>query len=400
MKKNLLVLGGGEKQVPIIQKAKQLGYYVVICDYFSNPPGKLYSDVHYRISTFDYEMVLDVARKEHIDGIVTNSEPVLHVMAKLTDELKLPSVTGRVISLFLEKNLMRDHLEKYGLNTVRYKSCKNIEEAIDFFRSMNRKLIMKPTDSSDSKGVYTVNSEEDINKYFAMSQNVNRRKQNVLLEDYIDGCEFSVDGICIDGRHYSLGIAEKRQFSYNENLDEELYFSYRNDKFDYKELKRINNNIAESTGLPFGMTHAEYKYKDGKFHFIEMAARGGGSFISTLIVPFISGIDTLKILIESSLGEEENKIVEINKQFKNRCAALKFLSIPNEQSGIVNYINGMDALKQKGILKYSFNYKVGDFVKKADYGDERLGYYIAVAETRKELNEIVSNVDKNIVIGV
>lgn len=82
MKKKLLVLGGGEKQVPIIQKAKQLGYYVVICDYFSNPPGKLYSDAHYRISTFDYEMVLDIARKEYIDGIVTNSEPVLHVMAK------------------------------------------------------------------------------------------------------------------------------------------------------------------------------------------------------------------------------------------------------------------------------------------------------------------------------
>lgn len=166
MKKKLLVLGGGEKQVPIIQKAKQLGYYVIICDYFPNPPGKVYSDVHYRISTFDYEMILDMAQREHIDGVVTNSEPVLHVMAKLTDELKLPSVTSRVISLFLEKNLMRDHLEKNGLNTVRFKSCKNIEEAIAFFHSLNRKLIMKPTDSSDSKGVYTVNSEEDIKKKF------------------------------------------------------------------------------------------------------------------------------------------------------------------------------------------------------------------------------------------
>ena len=400
MKKKLLVLGGGEKQVPIIQKAKQLGYYVIICDYFPNPPGKVYSDVHYRISTFDYEMILDMAQREHIDGVVTNSEPVLHVMAKLTDELKLPSVTSRVISLFLEKNLMRDHLEKNGLNTVRFKSCKNIEEAIAFFHSLNRKLIMKPTDSSDSKGVYTVNSEEDIKKNFAMSQNANRRKQNVLLEDYIDGCEFSVDGICIDRKHYSLGVAEKRPFSYNENLDKELYFSYRNDKFQYEELKRINNDIAESTGLPFGMTHAEYKYKDGKFHFIEMAARGGGSFISTLIVPYISGIDTLKILLESSLGEEKNKKVEINNLFKNRCAALKFLSIPKEQFGIIRYINGVDALKHKGILKYSFNYKVGDFIKKADYGDERLGYYIAVAETKKELKKIVCDVDKNIVIGV
>lgn len=399
MKKKLLVLGGGENQVPIIQKARKLGNYVVLCDYLSENPGKMYADIHYMVSTFDYETILEVAKKEQIDGIVTNSEPVLHIMAKLTDELKLPSVTSKIISLFLEKNLMRNHLGKYGLNTVRYKSCENIKEAIDFFHSMNCKMIIKPTDSSASIGVYNVNSEEDISKYFGPSQNANRRFHNVLLEEYIEGSEFSVDGICIGGKHYSLGVAEKKQFSYNQNLDKEVYFSYENNNFDYEKLKKLNNKIAESTGLPFGMTHAEYKYANGRFHFIEMAARGGGTFISTLIIPFLSGIDTLKILIESSLGEEKNKVIEINDQFKNRCAVLKFFSSPDEQSGVIRYINGMNVLKQKGILKYSFNYKVGDFVKRADNGTDRLGYYIAVAETKKELDEIVRRVDENIAIG-
>lgn len=399
MEKKILVLGGGENQVPIIQKAKQLGNYVVLCDYLEKNPGKLYADMHYMVSTFDYESILKVARKEQVDGIVTNSEPVLHVMAKLTEELKLPSISSETISLFLRKNLMRNHLEKCGFNTVRYKVCENIKEAREFFRSVNYKIIMKPTDSSSSKGVYNVNSEEDISKYFELSQNANRRFRNVLLEEYIEGCEFSVDGICISGKHYSLGVSEKKQFAYNQNLDKELYFSYRNNNFDYEELKRLNNEIAESTGLPFGMTHAEYKYANGRFHFIEMAARGGGTFISTLIIPFLSGIDTWKILIESSLGEEKNKKIEINEQFKNRCAVLKFFSLPNEQTGVIRYINGMNVLNQKGVLKYSFNYKVGDFVKRANDGTNRLGYYIAAAETWKELDKIVRSVDKNIVIG-
>lgn len=400
MKKKLLVLGGGENQVPIIQRAKQLGHYVILCDYLPENPGKVYSDIHYMISTFDYKALFEVAQKEQVDGIVTNSEPVLHIMAKLTENLGLPTVTVKAISLFLDKNLMRKHLEKYGLNTVRFKSCENIKEAMDFFHTMNCKMIMKPTDSSNSRGVYTLNSEDDISKYFELSQNANRRHHNVLLEEYIEGYEFSVDGICIDGKHYSLGVSEKKQYVSNENLDQQVYFSYKNENFDYEELKRYNNEIAESTGFPFGMTHAEYKYKNGRFHFIEMAARGGGSFISSIIVPFISGIDTVKLLIECSLGEQITKKIKINDQFKNRCAVLKFFSSHQEQSGTIRYINGISVLNQRGILKYSFNYNVGDFVKHADDGSNRIGYYIAVAETKKELDEIIQNVDENISIGL
>lgn len=399
MGKKLLVLGGGENQVPIIQKAKQLGHHVVLCDYLPDNPGRLYSDIHYLASTYEYEDVLKVAKKEKIDGVVTNSEPVLHVMARLTDELKLPSVTEKTVALFLDKNRMRNHLEKCGFNTVRYRSCEELEDAIGFFRSVKCKMIMKPADSSASRGVFSINNEDDIRKYFKVSQNANRRSRDVQLEEYIEGYEFSVDGICIDGKHYSLGVSRKKQYSYNENLDKELYFSYYDSDFDYDALREYNDEIAESTGLPFGMTHAEYKYSNGRFHFIEMAARGGGMFISTMIIPFISGVDTVKILIESSLGEQVTESIEVNDQFKNRCGVLKFLSPPNEQSGIVRCIDGVDVLKQKGIVKYSFDCKVGDYVKHADDGTNRLGYYIAVGETKRELDKIMRSVDENIVIG-
>lgn len=400
MSKKLLILGGGENQVPIIKKAKQLGYYVILCDYLLDNPGKQYADIHYAVSTYDYEAVLTVARKEKIDGIVTNSEPVLHIMATITDELNLPSVTSQTISLFMDKNLMRNHLTKYGYNTVRYRCCENMEQAIDFFSELKCMLVMKPVDSSSSRGVYTIKNEDDIRKHFEQCQNSNRRKNLIILENYIEGQEFSVDGISISGKHFSLGVSKKRQFTYNENLDRELYFSYSDENYDYDELRQYNNQIAESTGIIFGMTHAEYKFYDGQFHFIEMAARGGGMFISTLIIPYISGIDTLRILIESSLGEQKEEAVELKKEFQNRCAILKFFSSQNDQVGTVRYISGLHALEQKGILKYSINCKVGDYVKQADDGTNRLGYYIAVAETRQELANIISSVDENVVIGL
>ena len=62
-------------------------------------------------------------------------------------------------------------------------------------------------------------------------------------------------------------------------------FSHTNKKYDYEKLARLNSDMVETMGLPFGITHAEYKYYNGEFYLIEIAARGGGTRISSDIVP-------------------------------------------------------------------------------------------------------------------
>ena len=93
----------------------------MLCDYLENNPGRKYSDIHYLVSTYDYDRVLAVAKKEEIDGVVTNSEPVMHIMSKLMSELNLPCIQPQIMELFLNKKLMRDHLEECELNTIRYR---------------------------------------------------------------------------------------------------------------------------------------------------------------------------------------------------------------------------------------------------------------------------------------
>ena len=89
----------------------------------------------------------------------------------------------------------------------------------------------------------------------------------MLLEEYIEGTEFTVDGIKTEKGHISLAISEKRHYAYNENIACSLYFSYKNDRFDYEKLRSINDRFVELSGLPFSLTHAEYKYRKGQVLF-------------------------------------------------------------------------------------------------------------------------------------
>lgn len=391
----IMVLGGGENQVPLIKKAKEIGYYVVLCDYLPDCPGKEYADIHYQISTYDYDDVKKIAIKENVNGVITNSEPVLHIMSRVCDELKLPSVTLPIMEMFLNKEKMRNHLTSLGLSDVRYKVCKNATEAIQFYNTTKVKMIIKPLDSSASRGVFSINSEQDILEHFSDSISENRRQHTVLMEEYVPGTEFTVDGICINGKHTTLAISKKKHFSYNENVAYELLFSYYDDEFDYDAIRDYNDRIVHSTGLTFGMTHAEYKYSNGKFHLIEIAARGGGAFISTKIVPFLSMTDTVKILIDSACGLCNNNDYSFPEKAKGRVAVLEFFDTPNSKEGIVKEIKGLDYLQaEKRIIDYRLEFKEGDYITPAKDDSKRIGYYIAVAENMEELQVLMKKVSK------
>lgn len=105
----------------------------------------------------------------------------------------------------------------------------------------------------------------------------------MLAERYIVGKEFTIDGMAYNGVHHSLAVSEKAHFPYNKNIASELRFSYSNENYDYEELRKNHDQLINRTGLSFGLTHAEYKYEDGKYFLIEMAARGG-ELISRLIL--------------------------------------------------------------------------------------------------------------------
>ena len=386
--KRLMVIAGGTWQIPIIKKAKELGYEVLNSNLYEDSPGFEFSDFTAVSDVRDKEKNLEFAKQYDIDGVLTDqSDIAVPTVAYVAENTGCKTIGSDMAQLFTNKFKMREFCNKEGFAVPEYRLCTTKEEALDFFENLNAKAIIKPLDSQSSRGIYVIENKEDIEEKFDLSMSFTSTKKYVLIERYITGTEFTVDGIVINGKHHTLAISEKAHFAYNKNIASELFFSYNNDKFDYDEIRRCDDALVERAGLPFGLTHAEYKYEDGKFYLIEIAARGGGTKISSDIVPYLSGIDNYEFLIKSALDEEIDRNLNFNvsDEDKKKCAVLKFLDIESKGKKIKS-INGVDEIKNMPhVVDFSLEFDIGDVVTKAEDDRSRVGYFIVCAPDRQSV---------------
>ena len=295
---------------------------------------------------------------------------------------------------------MREVCHEFGLLSPRYKCCKNVEEALGFFNNIQKKCIIKPLDNSASRGVFSVSVENDIKLHFdqciAASSADNPA---IIIEEYVTGTEFTIDGIMTPKGHRCLAVSEKKHYEYNENVACQLLFDNRNDKFDYDQLRKVNDHLVNLTNIPFGLTHAEYKYSDGKFYLIEIQARGGGNFIATDIVPFISGVDSYKEQLKWAVGDEVDVDYSYEK-LSTRCAVLHFFDVPGK-GGVVKAIQGLDYLDSLDEqIMYCLNFKVGDTIHETKDDTTRIGWYILKCPDRTDLDNKMQMIENQFKIIV
>ena len=397
--KNVIVMPGVASQVPLLRKLWEMGCHSYVINPSDQSPAYAYAVRHLKADIFDHASCLNFAQDIHADAIVSDQCDVATMpVARLAADLGLKGIDLGVVDLFRDKFAMRQFSARHNLNPVESRLCRTVEEAREFVSGLRAMAIMKPLDSNSSRGVFTVNAVDDVDYFFEKSIKWSISKKAVVCERFINGTEFTIDGIKIPGQgHKCLAISEKRHFAHNSNIACELYFSHHNDKFDYQALQEINNRYVDLSGLEFGTTHAEYKYEDGKFYLIEIGARGGGGFISSHIVPCMSGVDNLGILVRMSLGESvDPDEIRILDSIRDRCAVLRFFDFA---AGHVRAIDGEDFLKANPkILDYHFNFKAGDTIEKPSDDSKRVGYYIAYGDTSDELRQLMCDIEAKVVI--
>lgn len=390
----IMVLPGTVWQVPLIKSIKHMGHHVLLVNPTENPGVRELADRFLATDIFDVDLIEEWAKENRIDAIISDEcDIAMPVVAELGSRLKLPCLSREAAVLYTNKFLMREFGAKNGFNTVPYKLCETPDEAIAFLNQINKSIVIKPIDSNASHGVFTARTEQDIRKYFDETLSFSRSRKAVLVERYVNGTEFTVDGIKTPDQHFTLAISEKKHFKHNENIASELLFTHKSETYDYKKLKAINDLFVMKSPLSFGLTHAEYKYENGEFYLIEIAARGGGNLISSLIVEFMSGYDTYEYLINWSLGKSFHIDFTVPESHHDRVSVLKFFDIP-KSSGIVKRIDGIDYLKkEKDIVSISINCSLGDRVGHAKNDSDRLGYYIACSENKEKLANVMKMVN-------
>lgn len=392
--KRVMVIAGGEWQLPLIRKAKEMGLFVINTNLYPESPGFMFSDVGIVADVLDKETNLECAKQYEVDAVITDqSDIAVSTVAYVTQELGIPGIGVKTAELFTNKFKMRELCSQHGFPTPSYALCASLQDVVNFSHKNDYPFVIKPPANQSSRGVSKVSGPEELQSAYELALE-NSRDQTVLVEGFIDGQELTIDGIKLNnGHHYCLATSTKRPCKDNLMVANRLWFSNFNSEINYQSLHETHNALISKMKLAFGLTHAEYKYKDGKFYLIEVAARGGGTRLSSDIVPLMSGIDTNMLLIDMALGE---KISNLKAIFTKKECALDFFEF---EPGVVSRIKGVDQIESmKGIVGFGLNIREGETIYPASDDRSRHGYVIAHSDNKQSLDILLKELHQTVKI--
>ena len=285
--KKILLLGGSPQQVIAIQTAKELGFYTVLCDYLPDNPGQYVADKFYNESTTDIEAVYKIAKEEHVDGILAYaSDPAALPAAIVCEKLGLPTTPAKSVAILGVKHLFREFLEKNGFACPKHFSFSpdiDIESLKGKLNGLDFPIIIKPTDSSGSKGVTKLYDNDNVITAIKSADGYSRNKILIAEEfiergfpDVIGGDIFVWNGkIILYGEMACLRdfegkglipLGEKKPSGLNSFQTEQVH----------KELQRI----VDALEIKSGELNIEIILdKEDNVHFLELGPRAGGNMI-------------------------------------------------------------------------------------------------------------------------
>ncbi len=383
--KKIMILGAGPLQVPIIQRAKERGLYVIVISPDEKQPGVKYADKHLGIDVRSQKDILDKARELKIDGITTDQTDLpVRTAAYVADNMGLPSIGYDKGCLFTDKFLMREKCKEIGVYVPEYALVSDIKEAEHFFEKCNSSIIIKPVDSQGSYGVAKINTKEELRIHFDEAKTFSRDGK-VIAEQWVEGTEFPVDSYVIDGKCNFLVAGQYHPF----NIPN-VFASYKtvwpaNQPEEIIDLlTETNRKIVEGFGLLHGRTHGEYIVTpNGKCCLVEIGARGGGSYFSSDDIRIVTGFSTEDFLLDFALGISQEPEFAERESF---CCCTLFFYLP--ANGEVVEVCGMDEvmmLPYVGRNNLDLIYKT---MKTKSIEDKGARYSIVVkADTYEQLEE-------------
>ena len=399
MIKKVMIMPGGQYQVSLIQKARHRGYHVICTDRNPECPGSLEAHEFYKASLDDIDllkMIVDYTKPSVI--LTDQTDSAVEIVAYLSEYANLKGIGKSCAELFRQKNLMREFSSLYGFPTPKFRICADGNEAFTAANEIGFPLIIKPLDSQSSKGVYRIDDKDKLlEKFpFAMEQSSSGK---ILVEQFIDGIEFTAEGFMSLIGHKTLAISVKTHYKHSETIANSLLYINKSENYNFKELRRINDTWVNYSKLPFGMTHAEYILSDGMFYLVEIAARGGGTRISSDIVPWLSNISYQDLLLDVAVEGKGDLIFDFDySDLPQKTGLLEFFDI---RPGTISSISGIkEAKNMLGVRDIFFPYSIGETIPPIINDVSRSGYFILLGKTESDICSLRKAISETIFIEV
>lgn len=324
------------------------------------------------------EAILEECRKIQPDAVATIASDLANITVQyLAEQLGLPHNSDNCIYISTNKFAMREAFAKHGVPTPGFVSVCEGDDYAAAVASMQFPMIVKPTDRSGSRGIMRVESLEEIAP--AVEEAVrNSFEKKAIIEEYIEGNEYSCECISYQGRHHVLAVTKKYTTGYPHFIETGHMEPPELSEIEMNRVKEFIPKALTALEIENGASHSEFKLDaDGNVRIIEIGSRMGGDCIGSHLVYLSSGYDFVRMVIETALGEEP----DLTPAHEPMCAGIRFVFTKKD-------LDVLEEIKSKSpelLQMVSEMEPVGEH-QVVDSGS-RFGYYILAGKNQAEIKD-------------
>lgn len=324
MKKRLLILGSLREFVQLIETAKSRGIYTIVVDGYKGSIGKRHADKAYDIPPGNIEEIAELCRREEVDSIITSfSDYLFECIVKIADRAGLKCYfTPDRLDFYRNKQTMKDMLQKLGIETP--KSAVLFPDFSDGeLEKLSFPVVTKPIDRYGSRGVFVLNSPEEVRNCFAEVCETSDIKK-ILVEEYHTGYEFNMMTWILDGKVHVLSIADREKTPVGDHqipVNSRNVYPSRLIDHVYQEAADILQKVADFTGQKAGILSMQFFWKPGgPVSVCEVAGRFLG--YEHELIEYCSGLAVESLMLDYLYDEDSlRRRLSNHSPFFQTCSA-------------------------------------------------------------------------------
>lgn len=387
--KKILIMGANPETVSLVVKAKEMGYKTYVTDNNPKAYAKKFADVPCNINGVDVDAIVDFVKKEKIDAVLVGvAEALIPAYCEVCKRLKFPCfATLEQFDIMIHKDKFKKTCRKYGVPVVEEFSLKEREQ-------IQYPVIVKPVDSSSSKGISICENEQSLDAAIEKALSFSPSK-TYLIEKYMDGIEAIVYYVIQDGQPTLVAMCDRYTSKEQEGITQlpsaYIFPSKHLDKYIAETDEKVCN-MLKGMNIQNGVLFLQAFIENDSVRIYEPGFRLNGAQ-EHMIVSALTGIDAKELLLNYALKgkmHEGSISTMANPDFHGKWACK--LS-PLIKEGIIGSIEGVDEIKTlAGVVAIYPNYENGDIVKGLGTQRQMAANIFIIADDKDALRQRVQNV--------
>jgi len=389
--KKLMLLGGIRYLLPVIKAAHEQGYYVITADYLPDNIAHKYSDEYVNVSIIDKEAVLQVARENHIDGIMSfGVDPGVVSASYVQTQMGLPSFGPfESVEILQNKDKFRAFLTENGFNVPKAKGYSKVEAALSDAEQWEYPVIVKPTDAAGSKGVTRVDNAEQLKAAveYAFDKSLSG---HIIIEDFIEkaGCSSDTDSFSVDGKLKFVSFCAQRFDTNAANPYTPAAYSWPS-TFTKEQEAYLTGEIQRLITL-LGMKTNVYNIEtrigtNGKPYIMELTPRGGGNRLCEML-RYATGVDMITAMTRYIVGDSVPAIEQ--KPYNGHWAEI---ILHADRSGVFDHLEISKDLPAE-VIEEDLWVNKGDKVKSFEGANDAIGTLVLRFKEKEQLEKAITDV--------